>query len=90
MSVLPSRPLQCQGLMGLSLDDDLVVCAPDVSQAHVLNATAAQIWAQCDGTHTVEAIAQDLATAHAIEYVQALGDVQTFLAELHRAGLVTY
>jgi PqqD family protein of HPr-rel-A system len=71
-----------------ALDDELVVYEPRTGQAYVLNPTAAQIWALCDGSHSLGSIAEALATRYGLAQQQALADVQACVEALVRAGVL--
>lgn len=55
----------------------------------VLSDTAVAILKLCDGVHSVEEIAAELAALHAESDAQTVrDDVRTFLEEMRRRGLV--
>jgi pyrroloquinoline quinone biosynthesis protein D len=86
--VARGAPARGAGVAALPLDDDLVLYAQGGERAFVLNPTAAQVWSLCDGTRTVESIAEEIAAGRAVEYERALDDVRAFIAHLRRAGLL--
>jgi len=69
-------------------DGSAVVYDPRTELAYSLTATAAVIWETCDGTHTSDAMVEQLtglfeASADVIE-----GDVQALLGHLSELGLL--
>jgi PqqD family protein of HPr-rel-A system len=70
------------------LDEDLVVYEPRTGQAFVLNASAAQIWALCDGDRSVAGIAEAMASRYQLDRRQALADVRACVEDLVRAGVL--
>ena len=58
------------------------------NQVHQLNVTATFIWLRCDGVHTVERIAEELAAAFAVDAATAQGSVEDALREFGRLGLL--
>jgi PqqD family protein of HPr-rel-A system len=85
---LGQRPRPCPAVRAYPLDDELVVYDPRQHQGYVLNRTAALIWACCDGSRTVEEVANVVARRHALTDREALTDVEACLQDLHRAGLL--
>jgi PqqD family protein of HPr-rel-A system len=81
-------PAPCPEVATYPLDDELVLYDPHGARTYLLNSTAADIWALCDGTTAVEAIAQRLATAYMLDHGRALADVQELLVDLRRGGLL--
>ncbi len=82
------KPARRPDLSACPLDDELVLYEPTRGQPYLLNATAAESWAWCDGTHDVPALARLLAKAHGLPAEQALRDVRDCLADLRQAGLL--
>jgi hypothetical protein len=70
------------------LDDELVVYDTRLSQAYVLNSTAARIWSLFDGSRSVESVAGEIAADYALGFDQALADVRELVDDLQRAGLL--
>ena len=81
-------PRRRPDLVTYPLDDEIVLYDPRDGMTHVLNRTAAEIWALCDGTKPVDVIAGRLADAYALEPGRALVDVRDVLAELRRGDLI--
>ncbi|HLI74898.1 MAG TPA: PqqD family protein [Acidimicrobiales bacterium] len=54
----------------------------------VLNSSAGELWRRCDGTHTVDSIADALALSHDIGRDLVLGDVWSTVCKLAELGLV--
>jgi pyrroloquinoline quinone biosynthesis protein D len=70
------------------LDDDLVIYDPSNGRAYVLNPTAALIWELCDGSMTIEGMADELKQEYGLEDETVLADVEALIAQLERAGLL--
>jgi len=71
-----------------ALEDGLVAQSADGQKAHLLNRTAAFIWARCDGTSTVAAIAAELADETGEEPSRVRRDVAAAVDDLRVKGLV--
>jgi len=82
------RPTHEDGVSAHPLDNELVVYDARSAEAFVLNPTAARIWELCDGKHSIEAIAREIASDYALEYGRVLGDVHELVIELRHAGLL--
>ena len=81
-------PVPSDDVSAFPLDDDLVLYDARQGIGYVLNSTAARIWELCDGSRTVAAVAREIAAAYELPYQQALADVDEFVADLRRAGLL--
>jgi hypothetical protein len=64
--------------------------APDQQVAHELNPTARAVWELCDGTTTVDELADAICRVFQVPREQALADVQVVVQQLGDAGLVTW
>jgi hypothetical protein len=69
------RPTTSTYVTASSLDDSLLLYDARTLAGFILNPTAAYVWMLCDGTRTLEDIAQHLAADFGLARVQALGDV---------------
>lgn len=86
---IEERPLRrTAGVAEYELDGDLILVPPRAADGVVLNATAARMWALCDGTHPPVAVARRIAHDYAIDEQRALADVQAFAAALQAANLL--
>jgi hypothetical protein len=83
-------PKQHSSVSEYEVDDDLVLYDPRNDNAHILNGTAAVVWWLCDGEHTPEQIASELAGLYELNPATVMTDVQTALASLEKARLVTW
>jgi pyrroloquinoline quinone biosynthesis protein D len=86
--ITQERPCTRVEVSAAPLDDELVLYDPNTLEAFVLNPTAARIWALCDGSRTVAAIAKDLSKLYGLGRQQALEDVCEFIDDMRRAGLL--
>jgi PqqD family protein of HPr-rel-A system len=87
-ATLPDRPAVRPDLRIEALEDELVLYDPRSGRAYVLNPTASALWERCDGSRSVETLAQELAAAFEVAYDDALADVRAFLTQLSRGGLL--
>ncbi len=73
------------------LDDMVMVIFSENEKDRVfnLNKTAGLIWEQCDGTKTVQEIAQDVCTAYEIEHAAALKDTIECINDLKAKNIIT-
>jgi hypothetical protein len=66
---------------------DSVLTDPRTQLTHVINATAAWVWDQLDGSATTEAIAARLAERYAIPVDTARRDVERITSSFQSLGL---
>lgn len=57
-------------------------------RAHVINRSAAQIWALCDGRATVEEIVRTFAAAYGIPPADVHDDVVTVITSFRELGVI--
>jgi hypothetical protein len=57
-------------------------------EAFELNDVSLSMWRRCDGRHSEQDIAREIAEEFAVEPAQAAGDVREFLSALRHARLV--
>jgi PqqD family protein of HPr-rel-A system len=68
---------------------DLVLYDPSNGDVHMLNATAANVFQLCDGSHTPEEIARALVESfEGVDYARAYEDVKSALDTLEAKNLV--
>ena len=68
---------------------DLVLYDPSNGDVHMLNATAANVFQLCDGSHTPEEMAKALVDSFdGVDYAQAYEDVKSALDTLEAKNLV--
>lgn len=84
-----ARPLAAPQVSAYELDDDLVLYDTRTTQAHILNLSAAKIWALCDGSRSVSELADELVTTYALDRSLVQTDVRELVGSLHAAGLLT-
>jgi hypothetical protein len=70
------------------LGDELVVFDPDRTRLHLLNASAALIWATCDGERTVDQVTDLVADACGLPVETIADDVATTVATYLAEGLL--
>ncbi len=58
------------------------------NMTYEVDETGLSIWELCDGTHTVEDIAEAVSKEYDVPYDQAQADCQEFLGELTAKGLL--
>jgi hypothetical protein len=69
-------------------DDESVLVTPS-GTTYALNATARAIWELCDGTTTIDELADAISAVFAIDRAAAIDDVTTTIDHLRTADLVT-
>jgi hypothetical protein len=82
------RPTPRPGVSALPLDEELVLYHPESRESFALNQTGAQVWSLCDGEHTIDSIAQEISSRHAISHEQALSDVRDLIHDLQQSDLL--
>lgn len=60
----------------------------DMQRVFALNPVGAAIWEALDGARDVAAIAEHIAHLFTVEHSAAMADVERFLGELRREGLI--
>ena len=70
------------------LDDELVLFDPRQQRVHILNATAAFIWRQCDGARELTEIAAALAAIYPGSRAAIAADVAATVQQLANEGLL--
>jgi predicted amino acid-binding ACT domain protein len=72
-------------------DGEVVVSVAGGDQALILNSVADAVLELCDGTHTIEQIAQFVReTLHVPVEIDVAADIDAVLKELTRAGVVEF
>jgi hypothetical protein len=64
------------------IDGEIVIVSPNDSVLHELNGTGSVVWKQLDGRRPAAEIAARLAEQYDVSVEDALGDIETLLAEL--------
>jgi hypothetical protein len=82
------KPKQREELMEQEVGDELMLYDALGRQVHVLNLPARYIWIRCDGGHTAEEIAEEIAGEFGVERDAALADVRECLADFSRLGVL--
>src|SRR5437899_1192123 len=72
----------------VEIDGEAVLYDETRAAVHVLNDTAALVWACCDGSDSVAAIAADIAAAFRLDNDQVLNDVVDVVQRFAREGLL--
>ena len=83
-SVLVAR----EELQYRELDDGGVIYDTVTERIHSLNASAAYIWNCCDGSHTLQQIANELHQYANVPLERAIDDVQQTVAQFQKEGLL--
>ena len=71
-------------------DDWAILFDPDSGDAFGLNPIGVHIWKRLDGNHSVKDILKDLQKDYEDVPYEAEGDLQEFIEDLVRRGLVGY
>lgn len=83
------RPRANPAVTGRDLKDEFVLLGATGDRIHVLNDTAREIYLLCDGTRTLEEVADALVERYEVAREKALKDVREVVAELNRLGVLT-
>lgn len=81
-------PRQQESISEYEVGDEVILYDPRSDNVHVLNGTAAVVWWLCDGEHTVEQIAGELAGLYELTPAKVIGDVQSALDSFKNADLI--
>src|SRR3954454_13922044 len=83
-SILPERSAR---LTAVDIDGELVVYDPRRREAHLLNATAALLFEQCDGRTDIDHLGRELAQEFDVDRTTMIDHIEAAVAEFDRLGL---
>ncbi|GMQ77646.1 MAG: hypothetical protein BMS9Abin02_0134 [Anaerolineae bacterium] len=75
-------------LIWRELDDGTVIVTPDEGKVRVLNRTGTAIWLMIDGSHSLVDITEKISREFEVSNEEASEDVDDFLTDLTRKGLI--
>ncbi|MGO8871769.1 MAG: PqqD family protein [Acidimicrobiales bacterium] len=75
-------------VMMQQVEGDSVLLDIDTGEYFSLNEVGGRVWELCDGTRSVESIADAICTEYDVERATAMRDADELLADLAGAGLV--
>ena len=84
----PSVRSDGDGLLSMSVDDEVVVYDLDRHKASCLNASAAEVWHMCDGMTSTHMMASRIAASHNVPFDEAEMIVWYTLARLEDSHLL--
>lgn len=70
------------------IDGDISLYNPSNEQVTVLNGTASDVWALCDGEHSIEEITRLLASSYGTTEAAISDDVEHAVERFEKAGLL--
>ncbi|MFQ6028230.1 MAG: PqqD family protein [Dehalococcoidia bacterium] len=82
------RPRKTSDIVEYEIDGEVTLFDPQRDQVHILNQVAAIIWRLCDGSRTVDELAEDVSILFDADLDLVQGDVGHLLEELEQAHLV--
>lgn len=82
------KPRGRSGVASAEVDGEVVLYDEGTGRIHLLNASAALIWACCDGSVTLDELAGELGQATAADPHQVRADVMALVGRLGRLGLL--
>lgn len=85
MSLIGPPP---EDVLARPVDDELVLHRPSTGATVTLNATAAAIWARCDGTRTSEEIVAEVVASYGLVETDVVEDVGRLLRRLRETGFL--
>ncbi len=85
----PNFPRRRPGTAFRSFGDEGLVVVPDQAEVNVLNEVGTLVLSLLDGTRSAEQIAAAVAEQFDVDPEQARKDVEAFLEELHRKGMLS-
>lgn len=83
-----AQPRRRPDVVWEELDGEVVIYDPARTTSHLLNPSAAVIWALLDGNATLAEVAADLAETFGVEPTAMLDDVSSTVAALEGQGLL--
>jgi hypothetical protein len=81
-------PTISSALIWRELDDGTVIVTPDEGKVRVLNRTGTAIWLMIDGSHSLGDITEQISREFEVSIEEASEDVNEFLTDLTRKGLI--
>ena len=85
----PSQvPTISSTLIWRELDDGTVIVTPEEGKVRVLNHTGTTIWLMIDGGYSLVDIAEKISRKFEVSIEEASEDLENFLADLTRKGLI--
>jgi PqqD family protein of HPr-rel-A system len=81
-------PEKAADVLELDMEDGFILFNHDSSLVHHLNPSAAIIWQLCDGSASVQELADDIATEFKLDRADVRGQVAGVVAEFEALGLV--
>jgi hypothetical protein len=81
-------PTISSALIWRELDDGTVIVTPDEGKVRVLNRTGTAIWLMIDGSHSLVDITEKISQEFEVSKEEASDDVDNFLTNLTRKGLI--
>jgi hypothetical protein len=81
-------PMRRSDLTARIVEGEVVILDRQTDHVHRLNATASYIWNRCDGRHTADAIASQLADEYNQPSEVVAQDVMATLENLRKLGLL--
>src|SRR5262245_57464686 len=88
MLFAPMPPVRRSDLLTRMVNDEIIILDHTTGTVHRLNPTATCIWQHCDGAHTAEDIAGEVAGRFAEAPEQLVDDVVETLTRLEGLGLL--
>lgn len=82
------NPQRSSRIVSYEIDGEAVLFDPKRNRVHTLNATAAIVWQLCDGSRTVEQLAEDVALIFGVDSSNVMEDLPTILADFQKAHLI--
>jgi hypothetical protein len=82
-------PHQAPNVISRMLDGEAVLVHLGQNKIRVLNPLGARLWELADGRHSVNEIAQTIATEYQVELARAETDALAFYADLAGRGVLT-
>jgi pyrroloquinoline quinone biosynthesis protein D len=83
-----NRPRPVKGVLGKDLGDEYLFYDSDGDEVHTLNGPAREIYLLCDGTRTLEEIADAVVESYEIDAETALEDVGSTVERLIGLGFL--
>ncbi len=77
------------GVVAVAVADEVVLLDERSGVLHLLNPSAARVWAALDGRRSVAAVGRTMAVAHGVDVADVAQPVSALVAQLAAAGLVT-
>jgi hypothetical protein len=86
---LDAVPRHSEGVIFRLVGDEAIVLSLDSSYYYSLDPIGSEIWAMCDGTHSVQSMLDRVCAEYEVDWDRARRDLLDLIDDLKREELIT-